>query len=132
MKRALLVVAVLAACKGGDKDKYSNSGPVGGGARDAVIDAWKKGGLDASAFEPAQTSVGKDCSTGTVNKVAVLLCTFDTPDAAKAAQDAGLQWVGDTTGMSRAKGSLVIAVADRHKADPNGKTINQIFKLVPN
>jgi hypothetical protein len=135
MNRALLAIAVVAfgaSCKGSDKDKYSNNGPIGGGARDALIDAWKKGGLDASAFAPAQTSVGKDCASGTVNKVEVLVCTFDTPDAAKAAQDLGLQWVGDTTGMSRAKGSLVIAVADRHKSDPNGKTINQIFKLVPN
>ncbi len=132
MNRALLAIALVASCKGGDKDKYSNTGPVGGGARDAVIDAWKKGGLDASAFAPAQTNVGKDCASGTVNKIEVLVCAFDTPDAAKAAQESGLQWVGDTTGMSRAKGSLVIAVADRHKADPNGKTINQIFKLVPN
>ena len=55
-----------------------------------------------------------------------------TVQLAKAAQDLGLQWVGDSpAGMSQAKGSLVIAVADRHKADPNGKQINQIYKLVP-
>jgi hypothetical protein len=133
MKAALIAIVVLVAgCSKDDKDKYSNNGPVGGGARDALLDAWKKGGLEPSPFAPAQTSVGKDCASGTVNKVDVLVCTFDTPDAAKAAQDLGLQWVGDTTGMSRAKGSLVIAVADRHKSDPNGRTINQIFKLVPN
>jgi hypothetical protein len=127
MKRALLLVAV-AAC--GSKND-PNAGPSGGGARDAVIDAWKKGGLDASAFTPAQTNVGKDCATGTVSKVDVLVCSFATTDDAKKAEDLGLQWVGDTTGMSQAKGSLVIAVADRKKADLNGKTINQIFKLVP-
>src|SRR5215475_4419455 len=105
MKRALFAIALLAACSKADKDNYNNNGPIGGGARDALLDAWKKGGLDPSSFAPAQTSVGKDCSSGTVNKVDVLICTFDTPDAAKAAQDLGLQWVGDTTGMSRAKGS---------------------------
>jgi hypothetical protein len=119
--RAVLVLVLVAACgKGGGPD-----------SRDALVDAWKKGGLDASAFTAAQSPVGKDCASGTVSKIEVLVCTFDTPDQAKAAQDAGLQWVGDTTGSSRAKGRFLIAVADRHKADPNGKTINQIFKLVP-
>lgn len=118
--RLVLALVLVAACgKGGPT---SNS---------AVIDAWKKGGLDVSEFKSTTSNVGKDCTSGTVNKIDVLICKFDTPDAAKAAQDAGLQWVGDTTGSSQATGSLVIAAADRHKADPSGKTINQIFKLAP-
>ena len=32
---------------------------------------------------------------------------------------------------TQVRGTLIIVVADRHKADPNGRTINQIFKLVP-
>ena len=124
MRRAL-VLAVLVACGKG-------SGPTGSGARDTVVDAWKKGGLEVSEMKTATAPVGKDCAQGTVNKVDVLVCNFTTPDEAKKAEDLGLQWVGDTTGMSQAKGSLVIAAADRKKADPNGKTINQIFKLVPN
>ncbi len=121
--RVLVLALVVAACGKGD------NAPTGPGARDAVIDAWKKGGLDASAFSAAQSAVGKDCASGTVGKVEVLVCSYPTPGEAKAAQDAGLQWVGDTTGASQARGTLVIAVADRHKADPSGKTINQIFKL---
>jgi len=117
--RVVLVIALVAACGKGD----------GPSSRDALIDAWKKGGLEPSAFTTAQSPVGKDCATGTVGKVDVLVCTFATADEAKAAQDAGLQWVGDTTGASQAKGVFVIAVADRRKADPNGKAINQIFKL---
>ncbi len=101
-------------------------------ARDDVVAMWKKGGLDASVFAPATTNVGKDCVAGTVSKVEVLICSYASPDEAKQAADAALQWVGDTTGSSQARGTLVIAAADRHKADPNGKTINQIFKLVPN
>jgi hypothetical protein len=121
--RALLLVLLVAACDKG------NNAPTGPGARDTVIDAWKKGGLDASAFATAATPIGKDCAAGTVGKVDVLVCSYTTPDEAKAAQDAGLQWVGDTTGASQARGTLLIAVADRRKADPSGKTINQIFKL---
>jgi hypothetical protein len=61
----------------------------------------------------------------------MLICTFPTPTAAKAAEDAGLQWVGDATGMAQAHGVLLIAAADRQKADPNGRTINQLMKLAP-
>ena len=85
--------------------------------------------LKTSAFAAAQSPVGKDCRAGTVGKLDVLVCPFATADKAKAAQDAGLQWVGDTTGSSQAKGTFLIAAADRHKADPSGKTISQIFKL---
>jgi hypothetical protein len=84
-----------------------------------------------SAFTPATSKVGKDCASGTVDKVEVLVCTFGSVDEAKQAADAGLEWVGDTTGASRAKGAVVIAAADRHKADPSGRTINQLFKLAP-
>jgi hypothetical protein len=123
MKRALLLIAVAACGKG--------SGPTGSGAKDTVLDAWKKGGLEVGEMKPTTSDVGKDCSQGTVSKLDVLVCSFASTDEAKKAEELGLKWVGDTTGMSQAKGSLVIAVADRKKADPNGKTINQIFKLVP-
>jgi len=125
MRRWALVLLAASACgKGG-------GGASGGGARDAVIDAWKKGGLEPSPFTAAQTPVGKDCTSGTVNKVDVLICTFPSADEAKKAQDAGYAWVGDTTGAVQVKGSLVIAVADRRKADPSGRTINQLIKLAP-
>ena len=124
--RRLILISLLgaAACgKGG--------GAASGGA-DAVVDAWKKAGLEPSAFTVATTNVGKDCKSGTVNRVDVLICTFANAGEAKQAQDAGLQWVGDTTGAAQAKGSLLIAVADRRKADPTGRTINQMFKLAGN
>ena len=133
MRTIAIALLVLAACgKSGDKNNpSSNAGPSGGGAKDAVLDAWKKGGLEASAFTAATTNVGKDCVAGTVNKVDVLICSFGSADEAKKAEDLGLAWVGDTTGSSRAKGSLVIAASDRRKSDPSGRTINQLFKLVP-
>jgi hypothetical protein len=134
MRVLALVLVCAAACGKGsssDQSKPDPNAPAGSGARDAVIDAWKKGGLDVSAFAATQSKIGSDCTAGTVGKLEVVLCNFPTADAAKQAETAGLQWVGDTTGSSQAKGTLVIAVADRHKADPNGKTINQIFKLVP-
>jgi hypothetical protein len=64
-----------------------------------------------------------------VNKVDVLLCTFASEKEAKEAEEKGLQWVGDTTGASQAQGEMLIVAADRKKADPSGKTINQLLTL---
>ena len=101
----------------------------GASNKDGAIAAWKKGGLVPSAFSEAKTEVGKDCATGTVNKVDVLVCTFGSDKEAKAAEDKGLEWVGDHTGVSKAQGELLIVVADRKHADPQGKTIKQIVAL---
>ena len=120
LRTAVLVVAAVAGCSKG------KSGPT---SRDGVIAAWKKGGLEPSAFTASKTDIGKDCSAGTVNKVDVLVCTFGSEKEAKDAEDKGLQWVGDTTGASQAQGEMLIVAADRHKADPSGRTINQLLTL---
>ena len=120
MRLALVGLLVVAACGGSN------------GSSDAVIAAWKAGGLAPSAFTAVKDSpVGKDCKAGTVNNVDVMVCTYPTADAAKAAQDLGLQWVGDTTGIATPKGPLLILAADRKKADPKGDTINKLVKLAP-
>ena len=117
MRRAL-VLLVLAACS---KDGAPST-------KDGLVDAWKKAGLTVSPLTAAKTPVGDDCQSGTVNNVDVLVCTFKTDADAKTAEAKGLQWVGDTTGMAQAHGTMVIAAADRRKADPSGRTINQIMK----
>ena len=126
MRTSFVLVLALAAAVGCGKDKKGPS------SKDGVIAAWKKGGLEPSAFTAAKTDVGKDCTTGTVNKVDVLLCSFGSEKEAKDAEDKGLQWVGDTTGASQAQGAMLIVAADRKKADVSGKTINQLLTLPAN
>lgn len=116
----VLLVGTIACDKGG-----------GGDARSAVVDAWKKGGLSPSALTAATVDVGKDCQTGTVGAIDVLLCTYPTAADAKAAEPAGLTWVGDTTGAVQTSGSVLISISDRRKSDPSGRTINQLMKLAP-
>ena len=116
----VLLVAAIACDKGGD-----------GGSRAGVIAAWKKGGLSPSPFTAATVTVGKDCQTGTVGAIDVLLCVYPTVAEAKAAEESGLAWVGETTGTAQASGSVLIAIADRRKSDPSGRTINQLMKLAP-
>lgn len=120
MRSAVLIAMALVACS---KDK------PGATSRDAVVAAWKKGGLEPSPMTEAKTDVGKKCSSGTVNKVDVLVCEFASEKEAKEAEDKGLQWVGDNTGASKAQGEMLIVVADRRKVDPSGRTINQLITL---
>jgi hypothetical protein len=124
--RALALLLVVAACGKGD-----GTGP-GSTPRDAVLAAWKAGGLAPTPFTAVSNSpVGKDCAAGTVNNVDVMVCNFPSAAEAMAAVDAGLKWVGDTTGISQPKGTVLIVAADRKKADPKGTTLNKLTKLSP-
>lgn len=128
MKLALALILV-AAC--------SKADPTGGAAgtaanpRDAIVEAWRASGLSPSAFAPQPLSIGGDCATGSIANVDVALCTFKDAGAAKAAEPAGLAWVGETTGMATARGTVLVAAADRKKADVHGKTIDKLMKALP-
>ena len=125
--RSFALVLLLVACS---KDDGTGRGETGGElSRDKVLAAWKKGGLTPSPMTAATVSVGKDCQTGTVNSVDVLVCQYATPEEAKAAESKGLEWVGDATGMAQSAGKVLVSAADRRKADPTGRTINQVMKL---
>ena len=127
--RSLVIIFIVAACS---KDEGSSAMSAGGsGARDALLAAWKQGGLTVSAMSPATVAAGKDCQTGTVNDIDVLVCVYASPAEAKSAENPGLAWVGETTGFSLARGAVLIAAADRRKRDPSGRTLNQLTKLAP-
>lgn len=125
MRRALLIALFVAGC---DEAK---PGANGADARSSVTDAWKAGGITTGPLEPAKVAVGTDCKLTTVKALEVLLCAYPTPEAAKKAAEAGLAWVGEATGAVKASGSVLVAVVDRRKTDPSGKTINQLLKLTP-
>ena len=120
---SILVVLALAAC-GKSADKPATPS-------DAVLAAWKAEKLAPAALAPASVAFAKDCQSGAIEGLDVLLCNFPTPAEAKAAEDQGLTWVGSATGASQAHGAALVVLADRKKADPNGKTINKLLKLAP-
>lgn len=125
--RHLLALVLVLGC-GKSEDKADPGAPGGGNtARDALIETWKKAGLTASGMTAASVAFGKDCQAGTVNKVDVLICVYPSDAEAKAAEKPSLAWVTGT-GASWSTGTVVVAVADRHKAEPSGKTINQLMK----
>lgn len=127
MRHIIVVLALVAGCS---KDDGTGRGAATGElSRDRVVEVWKKGGLTPSPLTAATVPAGKDCQSGTVNGVDVLICQYATPDEAKAAEAKGLEWVGEATGMAQATGKVLVAASDRRKADPSGRTINQLMKL---
>lgn len=138
MRAASILVIAALGCGGGKDDGGSGSGEAkateadkaaSSPAIDAVVDAWKKGGLEPAGMAPKK-AFGKTCQSGTVKDVEVVLCEVDGDK--KAAEKAGFDWVGETTGSAWvAAGGVVVAVADRKKSDKDGKTINQLMKLSP-
>lgn len=124
MTRALVVIALVVACGAcGKKDDKPTS------PRDQIIEAWKGAGLQPSTFVTATVPVGSDCASGMVGGLDVLACVYPTATAAQAAEEPGRGWVGLVTGAAQAKGTVLVAVADRKKVDPTGKLINQLMKL---
>ena len=121
---AIVITSFLAAC--------SKSGSESATPRDKVLEAWKGDKLAPSAMAAAQVAVGKDCQSGSVEGIDLLLCNFASATEAKAAEDAGLAWIGPATGASQARGAALVVLADRKKSDPNGRTINRLLKLAPN
>ncbi|MBA2543879.1 MAG: hypothetical protein H0V17_29815 [Deltaproteobacteria bacterium] len=139
MKATWIILGVLAGVPACGKDEPAATGEPGSttakagemsDAKKSLVEAWKKAGLTPSEMT-GSTAFGKDCNAATVNKVDVVVCEFPSDDEAKKAEQPGLDWVGSTTGAAWVSGPLVIAVADRKKADVNGKTINQLMKSTP-
>jgi len=131
MIAGLVAIAALGCGKADDKPASGGGAGGSGTARDALVEAWKKAGLTPSPMTPATVSFGKDCQSGTVNNVDVIVCVYPSDADAKAAEQAGLEWVGSTTGAAWSKGGVLVSAADRRKTDPSGRTINQLMKLSP-
>lgn len=96
-----------------------------------VLTALKQAGLTASGFErtAARPYTAKACVQGEVDKLEVVLCRYESGEQAKAAKDKLEQFAaGAVTGAVRAAGAISLAVADRAKADLDGKRLDKILK----
>jgi hypothetical protein len=114
MRRIVLFTFLVAGC--------GNSGPAAD-----FTNAWKLAGLDPQGFNSVDAkNLGGKCQAGKVSGVDTTLCEYETADAAKQAEAAGLAQVGETTGASLAQGKYLLVVADRGRSDPNGKKIRDI------
>ena len=120
----IALAALVAAC---GKDEKSGGTAA---SDDAVVAAWKKDGLEVSALTDADPKPysAERCKAGTVSGVDVVLCSYDTGEDAKAAEEPALASLSGTTGAALAKGARLLVVTDKRKADPSGRTINAVTK----
>ena len=95
-----------------------------------VLAMWTHAGLAVGDHQPlADHNLGDaDCQRGEISGVETTICGYESADAAKAAQPAGLSLVGAVTGASLPRGKVLLVVADRNNRDPSGKTIHAVTK----
>lgn len=116
---ALAAAAALPACKKRDPSEVRLK---------HVNDAFIAAGFKLDSFQPADgSSFGASaCAAGSIDGIDTLVCELPgdpTPPAKKAAED----WIGQAvTGSVLTRGHTLLAVADRRRVDPNGKTIHKI------
>ncbi len=99
---------------------------------DDLLDRWKAAGLevgDHAALDKPALGKSAECKRGLVSGVETTICRYPSDKAAAAAQAAGLELVGATTGAALPRGKVLLVVADRSKADSDGKIINKLTKL---
>ena len=138
MKKIVLVAAVLAVAGCGKKNGGAGPGAPptanhvsGTPHTDAVIDAWKSAGLKPEGFALVQPIPfgASYCEEGRVQGVDALVCEY----ADDATLDRGQKLLKDEwgregvhTGVSMRTKRTLMAVVDRGRHDPNGKTISQL------
>ncbi len=98
----------------------------------AELAAFKDAGHAVSQFtETDAAGLGaKKCETGTVDKMAVLLCEYGNSEGAAHGHAAAEKWGGETgTVVVLHRGGVLFALADRDHTDPNGKSISALTKI---
>jgi hypothetical protein len=101
-------------------------------ASSVVINSWLQQGLGPADFQAFDgKALGKDakCKQGKLSGIETTICQYPDADAARAARPAGLTHVGEVTGVALPVGTLLLIVADRDKADPLGRKINEIVTI---
>jgi hypothetical protein len=117
----LLGLALLGATASGCEEAKSSKA-------DGMIEAWRKAGLTPAVFtalEDESLAPGK-CQQGKVDGVSVVLCEYPDAAAARAAYEAGLGRVGESTGLPMAADALLLIVSDPDQDDPEGRKMNKI------
>lgn len=98
--------------------------------------------LENAGFKPeglvsmdATSLKAGSCQTGTIAKLAALLCEYPSADATAAGKEGAEAWIGSAvTGVVLTRDQYLLALSDSSSADPNGKTIaaiSDVFQKVP-
>jgi hypothetical protein len=123
MRRAIPLVFALAvaACSG-----KSQPGTAG---LEQVNESFNAAGLKLDPFVP--TDAGRfsatRCLSGRIEGVDAILCEYGSAEAAQLGKKSGELWIGEAvTGTALLRDRTMLVLADRSRADPNGKSILKI------
>lgn len=120
MRHLALALLLVAGCK-----KAPSTDP----SLEQVNEALSSAGLKLDPFTPADASrfSAQLCMAGRIEGIDAMLCQFAAPDGAHAAKRAGEDWIGTApTGVTLDRGRVLLLLADRGRADPNGRSIHKI------
>ena len=79
-------------------------------------------------IDPARFSAQK-CVGGLIDGVDAVVCELGSAEAAQLAKKGGEAWVATAvTGVALVNGSTMLALADRSRTDPLGKSIHAVTK----
>lgn len=119
-----LALAITAVGCGDDE-------PATGASPREVFASWTEAGFDLKDLVPIEEhDFGKAvCRHGPVSGVEVTICLYENDGAASVARSGGLAKVGNATGSALVRGRMMLVIADREKADPDGKTINKLTRI---
>lgn len=101
---------------------------------DSILNVWNDAGFDTEKvvnIEPDVWSAGA-CSRGPVAGLEVLICEYSSDDAARVGEKKMMSdWEEESvpTGAVVRTSRTLLAIADRNKADPSGRTIVRLAKL---
>ena len=116
----LLAACVIAGCSGKSDGKLRLAG-----ARSAL----EKADVKADAWKAADATklAAQKCEQAQVEGVDAIVCEYGSAEAVTLGKKAGDDWVGQAvTGIVLVNGNTVLAIADRNRTDPNGKTIHKL------
>jgi len=106
--------------------------PAEGGVHlDDVQGAFGKADWKSSPFAPIDAAKfsAQKCVGSSIEGVDVVLCEFGSEEAKLRGKHAVESWVAEAvTGAALDNGRTVLGLADRARADPNGKIIHQVTK----
>jgi hypothetical protein len=94
-----------------------------------VNDSFASAGFKLDSFQPADPGrfSAQKCVQGLLDGVDSVVCEYGSAEAVTRGRKAGEDWIGQaTTGAVLINGYTLLAVADRGRADPNGKLIHKI------
>jgi hypothetical protein len=117
------------ASSGQDRGQQS---PLGQDFPAAILARFAADNLSIGPFSPvsqADMYGASACYGGTVQDVAVLLCQYASPEAAQAAEDKRLAFMGQAvTCAQRVDGNIALVAVDRDQKDVRGAAIQRVLQ----